>query len=101
MPISPAMISTAPQTNVFAQFEFVTDPSDHFYLSRNTNSYGECFTNASSRVHKKIMQEWKILEKHLHHSIYVRVYENRIDRLRAVIVGASDTQYHDGLYFLI
>lgn len=31
--------------------------------------------------------------------IYVRVYEERIDLLRAVIVGASGTPYHDGLFF--
>ncbi|OVA12371.1 Ubiquitin-conjugating enzyme [Macleaya cordata] len=45
------------------------------------------------------MQEWKILEKNLPDSIYVRVYEGRIDLLRAVIIGASGTPYHDGLFF--
>lgn len=32
-------------------------------------------------------------------NIFVRVYETRIDLLRAVIVGAEGTPYHDGLYF--
>lgn len=32
-------------------------------------------------------------------SIYVRAFENRIDLLRAVMVGASGTPYHDGLFF--
>uniref|UniRef100_A0A453EIR7 E2 ubiquitin-conjugating enzyme n=3 Tax=Triticinae TaxID=1648030 RepID=A0A453EIR7_AEGTS len=32
-------------------------------------------------------------------SIYVRVYEDRIDLLRAAIVGPSGTPYHDGLFF--
>lgn len=31
--------------------------------------------------------------------IYVRVYEQRMDLLRAVIVGPSGTPYHDGLFF--
>lgn len=32
-------------------------------------------------------------------TISVRVYETRIDLLRAVIVGAEGTPYHDGLFF--
>ncbi|KAI3702855.1 hypothetical protein L6452_28608 [Arctium lappa] len=31
--------------------------------------------------------------------IYVRVYESRMDLLRAVIKGAEGTPYHDGLFF--
>lgn len=39
-----------------------------------------------------------------HHSfvtetIFVRVYESRMDLLRAVIIGAEGTPYHDGLFF--
>ncbi|PHT33191.1 putative ubiquitin-conjugating enzyme E2 39 [Capsicum baccatum] len=45
------------------------------------------------------MKEWKIPEKHLPESIYVRTYESRMDLLRAVIVGAAGTPYHDGLFF--
>lgn len=32
-------------------------------------------------------------------SICVRVYEERMDLLRACIVGAAGTPYHDGLFF--
>ena len=32
-------------------------------------------------------------------SIYVRVYEDRIDLIRAAIVGPAGTPYHDGLFF--
>lgn len=31
--------------------------------------------------------------------IYVRAYEERMDLLRACIVGAPGTPYHDGLFF--
>jgi ubiquitin-protein ligase len=31
-------------------------------------------------------------------TIYVRVYEERMDLLRAVILGAPGTPYHDGLF---
>ncbi|KAH9608164.1 hypothetical protein KSS87_014379 [Heliosperma pusillum] len=48
---------------------------------------------------KKVQQEWSILEKDLPETIYVRIYEERIDLIRAAIVGASGTPYHDGLFF--
>lgn len=32
-------------------------------------------------------------------AIYVRVFEDRMDLLRAVIVGACGTPYQDGLFF--
>lgn len=31
--------------------------------------------------------------------IYVRIYEDRMDLLRAVIVGPAGTPYHNGLFF--
>lgn len=31
-------------------------------------------------------------------TIYVRVYEARMDLLRAVIIGPQGTPYHDGLF---
>ncbi|KAI3792974.1 hypothetical protein L1987_35586 [Smallanthus sonchifolius] len=34
----------------------------------------------------------------LNHTIFVRVYESRMDLLRAVIVGPAGTPYHDGLF---
>ncbi|KAF9677205.1 hypothetical protein SADUNF_Sadunf08G0083800 [Salix dunnii] len=95
------------ETDIFHQFDVVSDSSDHHYLDSNDSSRskktkdggGDSFKNISSGVCKKIMQEWKILEKHLPDSIYVRVHENRIDLLRAVIIGVAGTPYHDGLYF--
>ncbi|OVA12370.1 Ubiquitin-conjugating enzyme [Macleaya cordata] len=66
----------------------------HYYGSSN---HGRISNN--NQTSKRIMQEWKILEKNLPDSIYVRVYEGRIDLLRAVIIGASGTPYHDGLFF--
>ncbi|KAL8130359.1 hypothetical protein V2J09_019514 [Rumex salicifolius] len=48
---------------------------------------------------KKVQQEWSILERDLPETIYVRIYEERMDLIRAAIVGASGTPYHDGLFF--
>ncbi|KAJ6689818.1 hypothetical protein OIU85_006154 [Salix viminalis] len=86
------------ETDIFHQFDVVSESSDHHYLDSNDSSSskktkdggGDSFKNISSGVYKKIMQEWKILEKHLPGSIYVRVHENRIDLLRAVIIGVAE-----------
>ncbi|BBN16839.1 hypothetical protein Mp_7g09720 [Marchantia polymorpha subsp. ruderalis] len=73
-------------------FDSVKDPADHHYVGETAQP-----TNNRKWV-KKIQQEWSILEKNLPDTIYVRVYEDRMDLIRAVIVGAAGTPYHDGLF---
>lgn len=79
----------------FRQFDMVSDCSDHHFL-------GESKVLAVSQVKrnwlKKVQQEWSILEKNLPETIYVRVCEERINLLRAALVGAPGTPYHDGLF---
>uniref|UniRef100_A0A7C8Z0J4 E2 ubiquitin-conjugating enzyme n=1 Tax=Opuntia streptacantha TaxID=393608 RepID=A0A7C8Z0J4_OPUST len=77
----------------FKKFDSVEDHSGHFYNSRKESH------NQPSSWKKKINAEWKMLERDLPDTIYVRVYEARMDLLRAVIVGADGTPYHDGLFF--
>ncbi|KAK4754438.1 hypothetical protein SAY87_002542 [Trapa incisa] len=81
----------------FKQFDIVNDCSDHFFCDQMGKDL------ASSQVKrawlKKVNEEWSILKKSLPETIYVRAYEERMDLLRAVIVGAPGTPYHDGLYF--
>ncbi|XP_018716017.2 putative ubiquitin-conjugating enzyme E2 38 [Eucalyptus grandis] len=79
------------QIEPFPRFDAVSDDSDHFY--RNPRQ------TIPASTQKNIMHEWKLLEQHLPESITVRAYEKRIDLLRAAIVGAATTPYHDGLYF--
>ncbi|MBA0613889.1 hypothetical protein Godav_014246 [Gossypium davidsonii] len=76
----------------FKHFDIVDDFSDHHYS--NLNSSGE----QPKEWAKQIQEEWKILEKDLPETIYVRVYEARMDLLRAVIIGPTGTPYHDGLF---
>ncbi|CAN1123741.1 Putative ubiquitin-conjugating enzyme E2 38 [Linum perenne] len=75
----------------FKQFDMVEDFSDHHYR------------NGEQAVHpknwaKRIQEEWKILENNLPDTIFVRVYESRMELLRSVIVGPAGTPYHDGLF---
>ncbi|KAL6211186.1 hypothetical protein ACLB2K_016413 [Fragaria x ananassa] len=77
----------------FKRFDIAKDPLDHHYL-------GAAGQNSSSKNwFKKIQQDWSILQNNLPVGIYVRVYEDRMDLLRAVIVGAYGTPYQDGLFF--
>lgn len=76
----------------FKQFDTVEDFSDHKYADKPVGKTGKDWT-------KRIQHDWKLLENDLPGSIYVRVAENRIDLLRAVMVGPQGTPYHDGLFF--
>ncbi|KAL3505619.1 hypothetical protein ACH5RR_031001 [Cinchona calisaya] len=93
----------AANTFEFPHFEICSDESahsDHYYITSNKSKKIQDYINHPSKaVSKQIAKEWKILEKDLPESIYVRVYEQRIDLIRAVIIGASGTPYHDGLFF--
>ncbi|WJX73313.1 ubiquitin-conjugating enzyme [Trifolium repens] len=78
----------------FKQFDTVVDTSDHYFVKNNSTM----LQNPKSWA-KQIQVEWKILEKYLPDTIFVRVFESRMDLLRAVIIGAEGTPYHDGLFF--
>ncbi|KAM0938544.1 putative ubiquitin-conjugating enzyme E2, ubiquitin-conjugating enzyme/RWD [Dioscorea sansibarensis] len=75
----------------FKLFDLVRDHSDHFYAKSTVGR-----TRAWA---KSIQKEWKVLENNLPETIFVRVYEDRMDILRAVIIGPDGTPYHDGLFF--
>ncbi|XP_048321483.2 probable ubiquitin-conjugating enzyme E2 26 isoform X1 [Ziziphus jujuba] len=79
---------------LFKQFDTVEDHSDHHYAGKGSST-----KHPSKNWAKRIQEEWRILEKDLPDTIFVRVYESRMDLLRAVIVGAEGTPYHDGLFF--
>ncbi|KAL3638403.1 Ubiquitin-conjugating enzyme E2, catalytic domain ues [Castilleja foliolosa] len=80
---------------LFKKFDTVEDCSDNHFFATGKSSSKQPSKNWAKRIH----EEWKILEKDLPDTIFVRVCETRMDLLRAVIVGAEGTPYHDGLFF--
>ncbi|GAB2277950.1 Belongs to the ubiquitin-conjugating enzyme [Dionaea muscipula] len=78
--------------DLFKRFDVVEDHSDHHYRAKGSKQ-------PSKSLAKKIQEEWKILENDLPDTIFVRAYETRMDLLRAVIMGAEGTPYHDGIFF--
>lgn len=77
----------------FKRFDTVNDFVDHHY-----SAFGFGGQQPPKAWTKKIHDEWKMLEKGLPETIYVRVYETRMDLLRAIIIGPAGTPYHDGLF---
>ncbi|KAF0918395.1 hypothetical protein E2562_023552 [Oryza meyeriana var. granulata] len=88
-----AMADKPGDSDGFKHFDVQQCPSDHHYLENMAQGTG------GRKWVKKVQQEWGILEKNLPDYIYVRVFEDRMDLIRAVIIGASGTPYHDGLFF--
>ncbi|KAK3138039.1 hypothetical protein QOZ80_5AG0363680 [Eleusine coracana subsp. coracana] len=82
----------------FKRFDTIDDHSDHYYLKPELRKV-QIVKKPSKDWAKRIQHEWKVLEKDLPDTIFVRAYEDRMDLLRAVIMGPAGTPYHDGLFF--
>ncbi|CAM8918512.1 unnamed protein product [Rhodiola kirilowii] len=81
----------------FLHFDMVANCPDHHFID---SSYkGSVASQVTRGWLKKVQQEWSNLEKNLPDTLYVRVFEKRMDLMRAVIVGSPGTPYHDGLFF--
>ncbi|KAL2996340.1 hypothetical protein AAZX31_10G267500 [Glycine max] len=89
---APATASCDNDTCSLKHFDITKDPSDHYFIGANGQSNNR-------KWFKKVQQDWSILQNNLPEEIYVRVYEDRMDLLRAVIVGPYGTPYQDGLFF--
>ncbi|TVU17632.1 hypothetical protein EJB05_33680, partial [Eragrostis curvula] len=78
----------------FMKFDVIQSPSDHHYLDNMEQG-----TGGGTKGLKRVQKEWKVLENNLPDTIYVRAFEDRMDLLRAAMVGAAGTPYQDGLFF--
>ncbi|XP_054822504.1 putative ubiquitin-conjugating enzyme E2 38 [Prosopis cineraria] len=79
----------------FPQFDVVSDFSDHHFMNSGYSS----ISKLGKSCFKAMSKEWRILRESLPESIFVRVSETRFDLLRAAIIGAAGTPYHDALFF--
>ncbi|KAJ7968561.1 Ubiquitin-conjugating enzyme [Quillaja saponaria] len=80
----------------FKRFDVKGDCLDHHFFDAGKRL---ALSQVERSWVKKVQQEWSILENNLPETIYVRVFEERMDLLQAAIVGAPGTPYHDGLFF--
>ncbi|PWA72128.1 ubiquitin-conjugating enzyme family protein [Artemisia annua] len=81
----------------FKKFGTIMDYSDHLFSAQTSPT--ELASQPGEVWKNKIREEWRILEKDLPETMFVRVYELRMDLLRVAIIGPEGTPYHDGLFF--
>ncbi|MCL7021768.1 hypothetical protein MKW94_004387 [Papaver nudicaule] len=89
----------------FKQFDFVslTDNQDKNGITCNSGSNNASSSNSTNQHmdsngidrHERFMREWKILEKDLPDSVYVRVLQDNV--VRAVFIGGGGLRH--GLFF--
>ncbi|XP_052202118.1 probable ubiquitin-conjugating enzyme E2 24 [Diospyros lotus] len=94
---APLLSSGVKHQEPFKQFDIVTGCLDHHFV--DSSGKGLMLSQVKRGWLRKVQQEWSILEKDLPETIYVRAYEERMDLLRAAIVGVPGTPYHDGVFF--
>ncbi|XP_052155400.1 probable ubiquitin-conjugating enzyme E2 23 [Oryza glaberrima] len=77
-----------------AHFDVVQCPPDHHFLDCKLEGAAH-----GNKWVKRVQKEWQILgNDNLPGTIYVRAFEDRMDLLRAAMVGAAGSPYHDGLF---
>ncbi|XP_024987651.1 probable ubiquitin-conjugating enzyme E2 24 [Cynara cardunculus var. scolymus] len=91
-------VSSATKTmKEIRQFDMVNDCSNHHFI--DSPGKGSISSQVKKCWLKKVQQEWNILANDLPETIYVRVFEERMDLIQAAVVGAPGTPYHDAIFF--
>ncbi|KAG8389578.1 hypothetical protein BUALT_Bualt02G0243700 [Buddleja alternifolia] len=82
--------------NCFKNFDIIDyPPHDHRFRYNISN-----LIFPKSTFSRRVVQEWSLLEENLPNSgIFVRAYENKIQLMRAVIIGPPGSPYHHCLFF--
>ncbi|KAG2388167.1 hypothetical protein C9374_001017 [Naegleria lovaniensis] len=94
----PIVGSSSTETTVpFEQFEVIPVQEGIDILSDHHFRTYQFSHNANKKFIQTVQKEWRLL-KNLPKNIFVKTYENRIDLLRAMIIGASGTPYFDGVF---
>ncbi|KAJ0935257.1 putative ubiquitin-conjugating enzyme E2, ubiquitin-conjugating enzyme/RWD [Helianthus annuus] len=99
------LFSNLPMDQVSRRHWIVNYNNNNSYNNNNNNHFDDTHMHDMFQITETeawavmMRKEWRILEENLPETIFVRAYESRMDLLRAVIVGAKGTPYHNGLFF--
>ncbi|XP_042444137.1 probable ubiquitin-conjugating enzyme E2 23 [Zingiber officinale] len=77
----------------FKHFDIIENATDNHYYG------GDKTDNSGREWASRVQREWKILQKNLPDDIYVRAFEERMDLIRATIIGADGTPYQNDIFF--
>mmetsp|Transcript_140814 Transcript_140814/g.449278 ORF Transcript_140814/g.449278 Transcript_140814/m.449278 type:complete len:359 (-) Transcript_140814:193-1269(-) len=75
-----------------ASFMMENAPRDHQFLSQERSMWKPAWS-------KRVQREWRILARGLPEDIHLRLYGDRMDIMRAALVGPKNTPYADALMF--
>mmetsp|Transcript_17778 Transcript_17778/g.49288 ORF Transcript_17778/g.49288 Transcript_17778/m.49288 type:complete len:425 (-) Transcript_17778:148-1422(-) len=75
-----------------ASFMRENAPRDHQFLSQERSMWKPAWS-------KRVQREWRILARGLPEDIHLRLYGDRMDIMRAALVGPKNTPYADALMF--
>ncbi|KAF0982096.1 hypothetical protein FDP41_011957 [Naegleria fowleri] len=89
--------SNTTHTLEFEQFEVIPVQEGSDILSDHHFRNYQFSHNANKKFIQTVQKEWRLLRT-LPKNIFVKTYENRIDLMRAMIIGASGTPYYDGVF---
>ncbi|KAJ9562999.1 hypothetical protein OSB04_008159 [Centaurea solstitialis] len=92
-----SVLSASKNLKEIQQFDMVNDCSNHHFF--DSPGKGSISSQVRKGWLKKVQQEWNILGNDLPETIYVRVFEERMDLIQAAVVGAPGTPYHDAIFF--
>lgn len=95
----PLFSQDSKMTESFKRFDMASDCSDHHFFDAAASKGLRTSIQMKRGWLKRVQMEWSMMAKDLPESIYVRVYEERMDLLRAVMIGSPGTPYHDNLFF--
>lgn len=79
-------------TQDFESFSVVESLGQHHFQPRHSG------TAPTKNFVKAVEKDWKLLKSSLPEGVYVRACEDRMDLLRAAIVGPTKTPYEDALF---
>lgn len=72
-------------------FDVVETVEQHYYKEKEPGKN-------ISKLANRIVQEWDLLKKNLPEGVYVRVFEDRMDLLKFLVVGPKGTPYWDCVF---
>ncbi|XP_047312709.1 probable ubiquitin-conjugating enzyme E2 24 [Impatiens glandulifera] len=95
----PLFSTDSKMTKSFKRFDMAGDCSDHHFFDVAAKKGLTSSVQMKRGWLKRVQTEWSMMEKDLPETIFVRVYEERMDLLRVAIIGTPGTPYHDSLFF--
>ncbi|CAK0788414.1 unnamed protein product, partial [Prorocentrum cordatum] len=95
MPVAEEPGAEEPGELSFEDMAWEPLPQDHHFVHSPPHPAGP----SCRQFMRRVQREWEILRRGLPRSIWVHVYPDRTELLRACLIGPEGTPYSDALFF--